>query len=56
MARAAALSSLPRPARWALGALVALPVVVYLVLLFFPWNTLREPIANYYSAKTGARW
>jgi uncharacterized protein involved in outer membrane biogenesis len=24
-----------------------------LVLLFFPWNTLREPIANYYSAKTG---
>jgi uncharacterized protein involved in outer membrane biogenesis len=55
MAPGAALSSLPRPARWALGALVALPVVLYLVLLFFPWNTLREPIANYYTAKTGRK-
>jgi len=48
--------SLPRPARWAVGAfaaIVATLLLLFLVLLFFPWNTLRGPIANYYSAKTG---
>jgi hypothetical protein len=53
---ATAFSSLPRPARWAIGALggiVALLLLLYLVLLFFPWNALREPIANYYSKQTG---
>ena len=55
---ATALASLPRPARWALGALaalVALLLVLFVILLFFPWNTLREPLANYYSEKTGRK-
>jgi len=55
---ASALSSLPRPARWALGllaAIVATLLLLFLVLLFFPWNTLREPIANYFSEKTGRK-
>jgi uncharacterized protein involved in outer membrane biogenesis len=49
-------STLPRPARWALGVLgtvAAIAVLLFLGLLFFPWNTLRQPIADYLSEKTG---
>jgi hypothetical protein len=55
---ASALGSLPRPARWALGlfaAIVAILLVLFLVLLFFPWNTVREPFANYLSERTGRK-
>jgi len=55
---ASIVSSLPRPARWALGAfaaIVAMALVLFLVLLVFPWNALREPIANYFSEKTGRK-
>ena len=54
----AASSSLPRPARWAawvVAGIAALLLVLVLVLLFFPWNALREPIANYYSEQTGRK-
>ena len=53
-----ALSSLPRPARWAVWVITgvaALLLVLFLILLFFPWNALREPIANYYSERTGRK-
>ena len=36
-------------------ALVALAAVLLLVLFFFPWNTLRDPIADYLSEKTGRK-
>lgn len=37
-----------------LGA-AALLIVSFLVLLFFPWNTLREPLADYLTEKTGRK-
>lgn len=49
-------SSFPRPVRWAVGVLAAtigLMLALFLVLVFFPWNSLREPLANYFSEKTG---
>ena len=42
-----------RGARWALLALGALIVVIALTLVFFPWSTLRGPLAHYLSDKTG---
>lgn len=47
-----------RPARIALsivGGLLALAALLIVILLFFPWNTLREPIAGYLSEKTGRK-
>jgi uncharacterized protein involved in outer membrane biogenesis len=35
--------------------LVATLLVLFVVLLIFPWNVLREPIASYYSEKTGRK-
>jgi uncharacterized protein involved in outer membrane biogenesis len=42
-----------RWARRASLALVALIVVVVLAVVFFPWSTLRGPLAHYLSDKTG---
>src|SRR3954470_16150988 len=40
---------------WAkvLAAVVALLVVLALLVIFFPWNVLREPVNRYVSEKTG---
>jgi uncharacterized protein involved in outer membrane biogenesis len=36
-----------------LGALIAVVAVLVLVVIFFPWDLLREPINRYVSEKTG---
>ncbi len=41
-------------ARVAIG-IGALGAVLLLVLIFFPWNLLREPLADYLTAKTGRK-
>lgn len=49
---------LSRPLRWLIGiaaTVVGLGIAVFVVLLLFPWNTLREPLANYLSEKTGRK-
>ncbi|HEY9223045.1 MAG TPA: AsmA family protein [Variovorax sp.] len=48
-----------RVPRWAFivgASLSALVLVLVLVVLFFPWNTLREPVNRYLSEKTGRRF
>lgn len=47
----------PRPL-WQklLGALVLLFAVLVLVLVFFPWDVLREPLNRYVSEKTGRKF
>lgn len=42
--------------RWALGSVVALLVLVLLVIFFFPWNLVREPLNRYVSAQLGRRF
>ena len=37
-------------------ALVALIVVLVLVVVFFPWDVLREPVNRYVSEKTGRKF
>src|SRR4051812_48836030 len=39
-----------------LVALVALLVVLVLVVVFFPWDMLRQPINRYVSEKTGRKF
>ncbi|MEO6565825.1 MAG: AsmA family protein, partial [Casimicrobiaceae bacterium] len=44
--------------RWlwrTLLGVVALFLVSFVVLLFFPWNTLREPFADYLTTKSGRK-
>ena len=56
--RALAWQSLPRPARWALvaaGTIAAVALALVVVLLVFPWNTLRDPLASYLSDRTGRK-
>ncbi|MFZ3117477.1 MAG: AsmA family protein [Variovorax sp.] len=48
-----------RVPRWAFivgASLSALVLVLMLVVLFFPWNTLREPVNRYVSEKTGRKF
>jgi hypothetical protein len=48
-----------RVPRWAFivgASLSALVLVLVLVVLFFPWNTLREPVNRYVSEKTGRKF
>ncbi len=48
-----------RPSAWvarAAGALAALLATLLLVLLFFPWDVLREPLNRYVSDKTGRKF
>lgn len=40
----------------AAGALAALVALLLLVLLFFPWDVLREPLNRYVSDKTGRKF
>lgn len=48
----------PRPLRWlgwSLAMFAAVLGLLVVVLLFFPWNALRDPIAHYLSEKTGRK-
>ncbi|HMA09331.1 MAG TPA: AsmA family protein, partial [Ramlibacter sp.] len=45
--------TLTRWTRWIAGALAALAILIALVVAFFDWNWLREPIARRVSARTG---
>lgn len=45
--------TLSRPIKWTVGVLLALIVLIILVIAFFDWNSLREPIARRVSAATG---
>lgn len=45
--------TLPRSLKWTAGVFLALFVLVALVVAFFDWNWLREPIARKVSGSTG---
>ncbi|MCU4119795.1 AsmA family protein [Variovorax sp. N23] len=49
-------SRVPRRAFIVGASLSALVLVLVLVVLFFPWNTLREPVNRYVSEKTGRKF
>lgn len=48
-----AAPALRRRIALALGSLLALVAAAAVVLLLFPWNVLREPLAHYLTTKTG---
>ena len=46
-------ATLPRPLKWIAGGFLVLGVLIALIVAFFDWNWLRDPVARRVSSSTG---